>query len=343
MVMFGTHRYGVTDKSAGLFHVTTTFFHFNLLPVAPLASFVVFPDGQQLKIPLSLKSWMLAWARFVAAFMVLVVWTAVIASIFNRAVEKHVGFWVVSGVMCAGTLWLWWFVTFSRTCRHASLRRALRVCQQAGLDDEWIEALHQAFALAAVASARGRTSATKVDATHEHPSQGASSSYAGRVDQGELSAPARDPSGRPRSRRLPAFCLLMFIIDVVFCALRLIVALNMEPAADANAAARETHEVLKMSSILVAAVGIPANCLLLAGKRLGLFLGVATLIVAVGSEAVILAVLGSPDKGWGFIAFRLILNAFYAIALLQFARWHRQFTRQLEPADWMRQMSETVR
>lgn len=66
-ICWGTKPYGTCDNVPGLFHVATWFFHVNYLPLFPTASHIVLgKSGDQyhvIKIPLSVKSILLAWCR----------------------------------------------------------------------------------------------------------------------------------------------------------------------------------------------------------------------------------------------------------------------------------------
>lgn len=81
MIVIGLRHLGRTDEVSGLFHVETLFFHFNFIPLVPLESFLILDArrssavGQPqrrggrlaLPIPLSGKSIIVAWIRFVAS------------------------------------------------------------------------------------------------------------------------------------------------------------------------------------------------------------------------------------------------------------------------------------
>lgn len=66
-IVFGTRPYGKCDVVPELFYVSTWFFHIDYLPLFPTGSRLVLGQSGNtyhvIKIPLSLKSIFLAWAR----------------------------------------------------------------------------------------------------------------------------------------------------------------------------------------------------------------------------------------------------------------------------------------
>src|ERR1700733_10548478 len=68
MIVYGSRLMGKCDDVPGLFHVATKCFHIDYIPLAPLQSYIVLSKSgtkfNGVKIPLSLKSFGLAWMRF---------------------------------------------------------------------------------------------------------------------------------------------------------------------------------------------------------------------------------------------------------------------------------------
>src|SRR4051812_21676800 len=69
MIIFGSNQFGKVDQIPGLFHVETTFFHIQYIPLIPFESHLVIEDTQtdgrfrDCRIPLSGKSIAFAWGR----------------------------------------------------------------------------------------------------------------------------------------------------------------------------------------------------------------------------------------------------------------------------------------
>lgn len=63
MIVFGTHRFGWVDRVEGLGTVATQFFHVMYVPLIPLGSALVLDDGRGIRVGLSPKSVLVAWAR----------------------------------------------------------------------------------------------------------------------------------------------------------------------------------------------------------------------------------------------------------------------------------------
>lgn len=82
MIIFGTRSFGVTDTVPGLFHVETRFFHVNCMPLWPMRSYLVIAGRQGgVHIPLSGRSIMVAWLRFLGGLAAIVSIMATIGSL----------------------------------------------------------------------------------------------------------------------------------------------------------------------------------------------------------------------------------------------------------------------
>lgn len=67
VIIYGTRFMGMIDHAPGQFHVATQFFHINFVPLVPLETWVVLDNtGNEIvgrKIPMSLRSVMMAYLR----------------------------------------------------------------------------------------------------------------------------------------------------------------------------------------------------------------------------------------------------------------------------------------
>lgn len=150
------------------------------------------------------------------------------------------------------------------------------------------------------------------------------------------------PIARRRSAKLPTFCLVMFIIDLIFCCLRVlfvilgVVGYQMLKQQGDPMADTALYEIV--TGGLIVLFGIPANGLMLAKQKWAVFLGWLTLVVTFASIAVGIwqasvmmdgiAANGNEAEqvggyiGAGFsIIVRLGIVICYAIALLKFSSW----------------------
>ncbi len=167
-------------------------------------------------------------------------------------------------------------------------------------------------------------------------------------------SPAAGPYGQPFTQasahrsapRLPTYCLVIFIMDLVFATLRaplvLIGIVGLHMAAQGMIAEETGRMVFRtgLAEVLTSAgivlFGIPANIGLLCKKPWGLILAWVVAAITVGSIGVgvwqlILMVQPIPEGSMeriaagagGLIAgtFRVVLLGLYVGALVVFARW----------------------
>lgn len=150
--------------------------------------------------------------------------------------------------------------------------------------------------------------------------------------------PSMYPPPAPR-RGLPVLCLAVFIMDLVFCVIRVplvgfgIVGLQMAPN-DPMVVQTGIFEVLAGVGIVVC--GIPGNIAMLAKQKWGVVLGWATVAATIASVCVglwqmtffleqhapgTLEYVGAIMGGVIVLGLRLSLLGLYVAALLWFARW----------------------
>lgn len=151
----------------------------------------------------------------------------------------------------------------------------------------------------------------------------------------------------PRRQGLPGFAMAMFIIDLVFCVLRL--PMVMFGFVGYAALKQGNHPLFPTvageiaSGMCMVLFGLPANILGLLGKRWAVWFGVLSLIATAGSIAVGIwqatiklgeFAAGSPEQMGGYVGMaimvmiRLALAGAYIGALVQFAKWANRSTRR---------------
>jgi hypothetical protein len=76
-IAWGRRLFGRVDRVPGRYHVATLCFHFCYLPLVPLGTFLILSQSMSgmsteftgIRLPLSLKSWLIAWSRTVLWFL----------------------------------------------------------------------------------------------------------------------------------------------------------------------------------------------------------------------------------------------------------------------------------
>ena len=133
IIVWGTIEAGRVDEVPKLFHVATRFGHVYYLPLIPLGSFAVFEKTasgfQGAKIPLSLKSVLVAWLR--AASIIGGAGLAIFGcvSLANHATAEGIACFLASA-LAFGAL----FASYKlRIVRQASYDRAKHLAQVIGL------------------------------------------------------------------------------------------------------------------------------------------------------------------------------------------------------------------
>jgi len=148
---------------------------------------------------------------------------------------------------------------------------------------------------------------------------------------------------QPASVKLPVFCKVMFIISLVFCCLRVPLAmlsvLGYFVLQQRNDPLLPTALFEIVTGAGIALFGIPANGFMLARKPWALLLGYSTVAVTVGSVFVGIWQLsimsgqhpaGSPEQmilivgSLLGVVLRLAILGLYVAALVKFSAWARR-------------------
>ena len=137
MVVWGSRLFGKADIVPGLFHVATRFGHVDYFPLIPLGSYVVLSQAgdefQGVRISLSLKSLLLAWARaFGAVATALTAFFLFVVLVSKRA---EPGAWTGPATALAVLLPVTLFLYRSKTLSHASYDRARQLGELIGLTE----------------------------------------------------------------------------------------------------------------------------------------------------------------------------------------------------------------
>ena len=143
--IWGTNRYGRTDEVPALFHVTTRFGHLWYVPLIPLGSFLLIEGNTDaegnprgIEIPFSFKSFLLGWLR--AGTLL----GAIILGIAGFAAGKAGPSWNVLVIAAASLIAFFW-LTYSKTCRHASYSRAVELAKLLGMNEQGMMLLDRHF------------------------------------------------------------------------------------------------------------------------------------------------------------------------------------------------------
>ena len=128
-----------------LFHVTTRFGHLWYLPLIPLGSFLLIEGNTDaegnprgIEIPFSFKSFLLGWLR--AGTLI----GAIILGITGLVAGRGGPAWNVL-MIAAGFLITFLWLTYSKTCRHASYSRAVELAKLLGMNEQGMMLLDRHF------------------------------------------------------------------------------------------------------------------------------------------------------------------------------------------------------
>jgi hypothetical protein len=136
--IFGTRFFGRVDEVPGLFHVATKFGHLWYIPLVPVGSWLVLRKSgnaiRGIKIPLSGKSILVAWARagLIALALFLAVGAAVEASDRRPNPGAAAVMGVLAGVAGIGAVFAW-RLGFLKNARY---ERAVSLAKSAKLPEE---------------------------------------------------------------------------------------------------------------------------------------------------------------------------------------------------------------
>ena len=87
-IAWGRRLFGRVDRVPGRFHVATLCFHFCYLPLVPLGTYLILSQEMSgmtthfdgVRLPFSLKSWLIAWSRTVLWFLFVVMCVGALAA-----------------------------------------------------------------------------------------------------------------------------------------------------------------------------------------------------------------------------------------------------------------------
>jgi hypothetical protein len=145
MIVFGTRPYGKCDVVPELFYVATWFFHVDYMPLIPTGSRLILGQSgnqyQVVKIPLSFKSILLAWAR--AAFCVAMIgtgfWAVITMLDAKQARETGLLLPVMVALFCTA---IFAFLMLYPRRKMPSYERACKLAAMAGLNERGWAALN---------------------------------------------------------------------------------------------------------------------------------------------------------------------------------------------------------
>jgi len=141
VIIWGTTHAGKVDEVPGMFHVVTQFGHLYYIPLIPTGSYIVLEknnDGgfRGVSIPISFKSWLIAWLRagcIVAILASIVIGLiAIVESGKNPAALFTLAIPVVMSIAAITALVLSYKL---KAITHASYERAIDLGRRVGLTD----------------------------------------------------------------------------------------------------------------------------------------------------------------------------------------------------------------
>jgi hypothetical protein len=148
MSVFGTRLMGRVDDVPGMFHVATKCWHINFVPFVPVQTYIVLSkNGRQfrgIKIPLSLKSWGMAWLRFLGWGGVAAGVIVLIVGLTSRA-EARPEEYIPGFIVLAISALLLAIAYLIKPLRRASYDRAVALAKLASLNEAGLEQLRQIY------------------------------------------------------------------------------------------------------------------------------------------------------------------------------------------------------
>jgi hypothetical protein len=160
IVFYGTRLYGKVDQVPGLFHVATSFFYVNFVPLFPTGSFLVFEgtqdgDGRFSGVPLGFsgKSVLFGYLRGGLLLFAIVALVGSMVELAEQRPGQPKGFppavWAAAGVGAILAFWASYYLS------KAGPLRALDLARRAGIPPEALaEYFVDSPALAALEQAR---------------------------------------------------------------------------------------------------------------------------------------------------------------------------------------------
>ncbi len=150
MSVFGTRLFGKVDVVPGFFHVGTKCWHINYVPLVPMKSYIVLSQGgnqfRGIELPLSWKSWGMAWFRFFGWVAVIVGLTIAIVGLTSHSPARPDEYLPGFAFVGIGAVVLVIAYLF-KPLTHASYDRAVALAQRASFNAEGLAQLRKLYGL----------------------------------------------------------------------------------------------------------------------------------------------------------------------------------------------------
>jgi hypothetical protein len=144
-IVFGTRPYGKCDVVPELFYVATWFFHIDYVPLIPTGSRLILGRSgnsyQVVKLPLSIKSLFLAWARMAFCIGMIGTWWWAIMTIADPGMARDMGV-VMRIVVAVFTTLVFVFLMVYPRRKMPSYERACQLATIAGFNETGWAALN---------------------------------------------------------------------------------------------------------------------------------------------------------------------------------------------------------
>jgi len=195
-IAYGITTFGRVDIVPGLFSVATRFFHVSYVPLVPLGSYVVVDENEEgirgVRIPLSVKSYFLAWFQTLAIYATMIFGVAALFQLLFPS-NRTKAVWCLA--FAVGSFLLLWL---SKHVFYASRMRALQLAAQVGYPAEIVGLVFEARRLSAERRREARDAAFAARRAAGAPAPGAA-----KPRPEPVSAPAYRAPESPRGWRPP--------------------------------------------------------------------------------------------------------------------------------------------
>jgi hypothetical protein len=161
VIIWGTTHAGKVDEVPGLFHVVTQFGHLYYIPLIPTGSYIVLEknsDGgfRGVSIPISFKSWLVAWMRAGAILGLVVAGILLLVAMLEAGKNPgNVMAWITPVLLAAIATTVLVLSYKLKFIRQASYERAVHLARHVGLTDMGMLMIEVAY---------GRMTAAQADA-----------------------------------------------------------------------------------------------------------------------------------------------------------------------------------
>jgi hypothetical protein len=144
LIPFGTNFQGSVDEVPGFFWVETKFYHVGFMPLVPLGTWAVtrrVGNGRQgVKIPMSIKSILMAWIAYLSAVVGLI--GSCIALSQYLASDTH---WLPCAITGGIAAVIWLVVKYLPILRRASYTRACQIAKHLQMTPDGLSRLAAAY------------------------------------------------------------------------------------------------------------------------------------------------------------------------------------------------------